>query len=562
VIAPDSTDHEPIPHIVLLAALAAALLALGIYLGTLHPGVGPSIDSIELHTAALVGGVIHPPGSPQYLMLGRLMMAILPGHSAAYRLNLFSALCAAAAVGVVYLLCYRLSHHFPASLFASLTLVIAPRFWYQANIAELYALNSLYVAAVGYLLLTWHQTRQPAAYWAATALYALSFGNHLSMILLLPMFLYAVAITDQTKLTRPVNLLITAGIVLLAAAQYLYIPLRAAANPPFCNYCPGPLPNLLDYVRGPLLDYLTGGPFKQAMFGLPRRAIMARLPESMGAWGRQFMPWGLILGVAGAWDLLQKDAEAAWLLLIGIGAEYAFVMGYDIPDWHDFLTPCYVLFAPLLGYGALRLWLLLKRDSRRFTLKGQMWADYAYPAALTAVGLALLVLSFFVNIPLVDQSEDTAYEVNGLALLAQVEPGAWLLMPHPDSAAFYYSWAVRYLALAARPPVELTVVTPEQVNPPPGPAPYYLAWADAAPQLEPDALLANGRQILLLDPGDERAAAWGLLPICTPDGESIAGYEVVAVREGGSIQPLMGASRWEAVRESVVFFGEAASCPD
>jgi hypothetical protein len=34
------------------------------------------------------------------------------------------------------------------------------------------------------------------------------------------------------------------------------------------------------------------------------------------------------------------------------------------------------------------------------------------------------------------------------------------------------------------------------------------------------------------------------------------------VREGGSIQPLMGVSQWDAVRESVVFFGEAASCPD
>jgi hypothetical protein len=547
---------------VLLAALAVALLALGLYLGTLHPGVGPSIDSIELHTAALVGGVIHPPGSPQYLMLGRLMMTILPGPSAAYRLNLFSALCAAAAAGVVHLVSYRLTHHFPASLFASLALVIAPRFWYQASIAELYALNSLYVAAVGYLLLTWHQTRQPAAYWAATALYALSFGNHLSMILLLPMFLYAVAITDQGKLTRPVNLLITAGIVLLAAAQYLYIPLRAAANPPFCNYCPGPLPDVVEYVRGPLLDYLTGGPFKQAMFGLPRREIMARLPESLGAWGRQFMPWGVVLGVVGAWEMLQKKAETAWLLLIGIGAEYAFVMGYDIPDWHDFLTPCYVLFAPLLGYGTLRLWLLLKRDSRRFTLRGQMWAEYTYPAALAAVGVGLLALGLFVNIPLVDQSEDTAYEVNGRALLEQVEPGAWLLMPNPDSAAFYYSWAVRYLALAARPPVELTVVTPEQVNPPPGPAPYYLAWADAAPQLEPDALLASGRQVLLIDSGDERAADWGLLPICTAEGESIAGYEVVAVRQGETISPLVTGSRWDEVRESVVFGGEAASCPE
>jgi hypothetical protein len=67
---------------------------------------------------------------------------------------------------------------------------------------------------------------------------------------------------------------------------------------------------------------------------------------------------------------------------------------------------------------------------------------------------------------------------------------------------------------------------------------------------------------LLIDSGDERAADWGLLPICTADGESIAGYEVVAVRQGETISPLVAGSRWNGVRESVVFGGEAANCPE
>src|SRR5690606_4149734 len=82
------TDHShDIPHLVLVAAIAVALLALGFYLRTLHPGVGPSLDSMELQIAAKVGGVIHPPGSPQYLMLGKLVMDLPLDGSAAYQIG-------------------------------------------------------------------------------------------------------------------------------------------------------------------------------------------------------------------------------------------------------------------------------------------------------------------------------------------------------------------------------------------------------------------------------------------------------------------------------------------
>lgn len=552
-----SSEQTHVPRIALLAALAVALLALALYLRTLHPGVGPSLDSIELQIAALVRGVIHPPGSPQYLMLGTLAMQALPGPSAAARLNLMSALLGAATVGVTFLLAYRVTRSGVSAGFAALLLAMAPRLWYQSSIAELYTLNAFYVALVLYLLVAWHQNHRPLAYWAAAAVYALSFGNHLSMILLLPAFIYVVEITDRTMLLKPRNLAITAVIVIAAALQYLYIPARVAAQPPFCNYCPIVAG---ETVSNPawLVNYLTGGPFKGGFFAVPRADLLARLPESIGQLARQFMPWGVALGFAGVWELFQRRTAVAWTLVLGLAAEYLFVLGYNIPDWHDFLTPVYVIFAALVGYGAQRVWELLRPQASALLKQNRRVAGYAYPVVLIALAALALGVSLYAHLPLVDQSDDTAYEVRARALLDQAEPGVWVLMPRSNSPAFYYSWAVRYVALARG--QAISVVSAPEVDPPPGPPPGYIRWADAEGELAPEALIESGRQVFALEWADERLAGLGLLAVCT-GGDEIAGYEVVAVERGGEIAPLVDAARWERISGDVAFDGSAAACP-
>ena len=47
-----------------------------------------------------------------------------------------------------------------------------------------------------------------------------------------------VEITDRSMLLRPRNLALVLLIVLASALQYLYIPIRVAANPPFCMPMP------------------------------------------------------------------------------------------------------------------------------------------------------------------------------------------------------------------------------------------------------------------------------------------------------------------------------------
>ena len=317
----------------IISACAIAVLAFGLYVRTLHPGVGPSLDSIELQIAVLVQGIIHPPGSPQYLVLGRLASLLLPGPGTAYRLNLFSAICGAAAIGLTFLSTYRLTENLVVSSFAGLSLAVAPRVWYQSSITELYALNALYVSAFLYLFLSWHVTRRAMFFWVGVVIYALSFGNHQSMILLLPAFLYIVTITDRRMLFQPRHMAITIGIVIIAALQYLYIPLRANPQPAFCNFCPQPLEGqgMIGYLFGPILDYITGGPFRGAMFRLPRADLPLRLVDSIGQFNRQFLPWGYALGIIGIWELFQKRVSEAWFLILGIVAQYLFVLGYKHP---------------------------------------------------------------------------------------------------------------------------------------------------------------------------------------------------------------------------------------
>ena len=84
-----------------ILGFAAGLICLVIYIITLYPGVG-FMDSGELAAAAYTFGVPHPTGYPLFLVIGFIATHLpLPG-SIIYKLNLLSAIEAAAAVVITY----------------------------------------------------------------------------------------------------------------------------------------------------------------------------------------------------------------------------------------------------------------------------------------------------------------------------------------------------------------------------------------------------------------------------------------------------------------------------
>jgi hypothetical protein len=515
-----------------LAALLAGAIAAALYVRTLHPGVGPYLDSIEYQLTTLVMGVSHPPGYPLFTFLGRLFV-LLPINNPAYRLNLFCALCSVVTVVLVGRITYRLTRRTLLALFSALTLAFAVRFWYQALYSELYPLNGTLIAATLLALVTWMESRHPAFYFLSAALYALNFGVNAPAIVLLPMWLWAVLTTDPRMLTRPRNLALTALIVLAAAAQYLYVPLRAFQQPRFCNYCPS------TWAEVPA--FLTGREWWGIAFGVQPRYYLQRWADSGYQLMLQFWPLGVGLGAVGLWNLLRQRTRLGVTFLLGLIGEWFFVVSYDVVDWADFMHPVYILTAPLIGVGLGEVWATLAHGMAR-------WPRPARSAALGLVALALaglLLATAFNNLPLVDQSQNTTWHAWARDLLAQMEPGAWLLTPPLPTDGFVQSWALRYVSWAENRVPEMSVVYLPGLDPP-GPPPGYLRWEEAEPHLAEHPLY-------VIDLHDERLQEYVLLPILRGDGWTI-GYRVVGQRNAdGTVTPWVSPEEWAEIEGQVIF---------
>jgi len=83
-----------------LTPLVAFLALLVLHVATLAPSVMGG-DGGELVSAALTGGVPHPPGYPLLALLARAFAALPLGPSPAWRVNLLSAVSTAAAAGLL-----------------------------------------------------------------------------------------------------------------------------------------------------------------------------------------------------------------------------------------------------------------------------------------------------------------------------------------------------------------------------------------------------------------------------------------------------------------------------
>src|SRR3990172_8995083 len=119
-----ASEHGPICIASALTDVVAALVvfaaALGVYLRTMVPTVY-NLDSAELTTGAYTLGIVHPPGYPTYLLLGKLF-TYLPVGDIGYRLNIMSGFFGALTVTCVYLICRQLSCSAAASAAAALLL--------------------------------------------------------------------------------------------------------------------------------------------------------------------------------------------------------------------------------------------------------------------------------------------------------------------------------------------------------------------------------------------------------------------------------------------------------
>ena len=262
------------------AALTTGLLALGVYLLTLAPDLTSSHfggDGGELITAAVTRGIPHPPGYPTYLLAGKLF-SYLPLGTVAFRFNLFSACCTAAAAALVTATAARLSRpgHLYAPVAAGLTFALTPLVWGQSIIAEVYGLNLLAVAA-----LLWAVVAGWSATWRGLLL-GLALTTHLTSLLLLPLTL---ALTPPRAWLR---LALGLGLGLL---PYAWLPWWLHPDSPVVWSDPTTLTGWWWLVSGRIYQPNLGH----------FESIGARLEPWLAALARQYAGWGWGLLLLALW---------------------------------------------------------------------------------------------------------------------------------------------------------------------------------------------------------------------------------------------------------------------
>ena len=225
--AGSSTAAAPAAWAAPAGATGLGLVAAGLYLRTLTPGLGGSPGSAELQHAAYTLGVVHPTGYPLYLLLGRAWITLLPWGAPAWRVNLLSAVFAVAAVLVVYATVVWLTGQPLAGLLAGGLAATQGLLWDQAVVAGVHSLTLLLVGGALYALVRWRGSAWPLE--IAVLSYGLSLANEWAGLLLAPGLL--VFVLSAVRAGRPIGpaaLLRSLAALLLPLGLYLYIPLRAA----------------------------------------------------------------------------------------------------------------------------------------------------------------------------------------------------------------------------------------------------------------------------------------------------------------------------------------------
>lgn len=154
--------------------------------------------------------VMHPPGAPVYMLLGRLFSMFVPVAYVAFAVNLISVLASAVTILLTYLIIVRFIREWrtqaitftaiAGAVIGALAFAATDSFWYNAVEAEVYALSMFFTSIIVWLILKWSEAAEREYQVTATRLgwrssrylilvaycFGLAIGTHL--MALLPFF--------------------------------------------------------------------------------------------------------------------------------------------------------------------------------------------------------------------------------------------------------------------------------------------------------------------------------------------------------------------------------------
>ncbi len=175
-------------------------------------------------------GVMHPPGAPLYLLIGRILILLPIFKDIGLRVNIFSVFISAATVLLTYMVLVQLIRRwrgeagdwygrlviYGSSFLGSLAFAFTDSFWFNAVEAEVYAFSMFFTALVVWLAFYWEERSDRPGNMLLIIFIFYIFGLatvvHLLNILVFP-FLLLIAYFHSNQTVRRLLLLIFVQIV-------------------------------------------------------------------------------------------------------------------------------------------------------------------------------------------------------------------------------------------------------------------------------------------------------------------------------------------------------------
>lgn len=192
-------DHKSLNK---LFAAIAFVIPFILYLLTIPP-TASFWDCSERIACAWGLQIPHPPGTPLYLLLGRIFSMFVSTSYVALSINIMSALASSITIMLLYLIIVRFIREFRGhpdsystidkigtyggALIGALTFAVTDSHWFTSIEAETYALSLMFTALVVWLVLKWSENHDlpRSERWLIliTFIFGLAFGVHLLSLL-------------------------------------------------------------------------------------------------------------------------------------------------------------------------------------------------------------------------------------------------------------------------------------------------------------------------------------------------------------------------------------------
>ncbi len=377
------------------------VLTIGIfYLSTINDGRDFSGDTAKFQFAGKILGIIHPPGYPNYLILNHIFGKIFPFGSLAFKANLLSSIFSILASFFLFRILLLLGIGKLSSFITTITFSLTFTLWSQSIYAEVYTLNILFFALTIYFFLKWHLKKKDKFLIYGCLIYSLSFGNHLSMITLLPAIFYLTLITDRKLFFDWKKILIVASFIILGALQYSYIFLRNKSS----IYAEMPIENFKSFFW-----FVTGGWFKSKFFSFSIEEILIySLPRFIYYLFREF----LFLIPIPFLGFFRFKKEIKIFFFLSILGNIILGLNYEIGDVYIYYLPSYFVLWVLMGKGIE--WISKKFFEKKLVFK-------------TFCGAIIPMLFFSINYPFIKKCRDFERDRRAKEILTKIDNDSIIL---------------------------------------------------------------------------------------------------------------------------------------